>query len=96
MTDLDLLFLSQIEQSPAAAVGESPCEKRLLVRPSEVARLLSISRTTLRRWDASGSIPRPVKVGRSAFWSVRTLESWECLGCPSRRAFEAMEAANLS
>ena len=88
MVDLDRLVLPHVECSPGVPVSE-----RLLLRPSEVAKLLSVSRTTLRRLDLVGAIPRPLKVGRSTFWSARTLSAWEQLGCPSRRAFEAMEAA---
>jgi len=96
MFDLDKLRLPPVECSPNVPVAESLCDKRLLLRPSEVAALLSVSKTTLRRLDLLGAIPRPLKVGRSTFWSARTLSAWERLGCPSRRAFEAMEAANPS
>lgn len=92
MDDLDWLLWPQIDPTPNLSVADPPSEKRLLLRPSDVARLLSVSRTTLRRWDIAGAIPSPVKVGRAKFWSTRTLETWERLGCPSRRAFEAIEA----
>ncbi len=90
------LFLPRVECSQDVPVAESLPEKRLLLRPGEVAKLMSVSKTTLRRLDLLGAIPRPVKVGRSVFWSARTLANWERLGCPSRRAFEAMTSPNPS
>lgn len=96
MVDLDKLVLPRVECSADVPVAESLSEKRLLLRPSEVAKLLSVSRTTLRRLDLLGAIPRPLKVGRSTFWSTRTLSTWERLGCPSRRAFEATTSAKPS
>ena len=100
MVDLDKLRLPPVECSPNVPVAESLPEKRLLLRPIEVARLLSVSRTTLRRLELLGAIPAPSQVGRAKFWSARLLAEWERHGCPSRRAFEArlsaMEAVRSS
>ncbi len=49
-----------------------PRVEPLLVNASEVASMLSISKTTLWRLRASGRLPKPVRIGGSIRW--RTTE----------------------
>ena len=56
----------------------------LLLRASEAAELCSASVRTWRSWDAAGSIPSPIHIGRSAFWRLEELRAWIDAGCPRR------------
>ncbi len=95
MTRFDLL--NELPDSPDASIPSQNRERhrlrRLAVRRHEAARLMGVSVSTWRRWERSEAIPASLTVGRVALWSMRTLRVWMEWGCPSRRAFEAMEAA---
>jgi len=53
-----------------------PTVEPLLVNASEVARMLSISKTTLWRLRASGRLPRPIRIGGSIRWKMTEIRSW--------------------
>lgn len=49
----------------------------ILVGPSEAARLLGISRTTLHELLATDRVPRPIELGkRCPRWSLARLRRW--------------------
>jgi len=54
----------------------------LLLSQAELARLLNISSRTISRMNASGKIPKPVRVGRSVLWRREEIERWIEVGCP--------------
>ncbi|MGH2688174.1 MAG: helix-turn-helix transcriptional regulator [Actinomycetota bacterium] len=50
-----------------------------LVRPGELAERLSVSRTTLWRWERSGRLPKRRRLGENVNvtgWSAQELEEW--------------------
>jgi len=47
-----------------------------LLRISEVAKLLGISRRQIERFMASGVLPRPIKQGRGSFLAVSEVEAY--------------------
>lgn len=50
-----------------------------LVRPSELAERLSVSRRTLWRWERTGRLPRRRRLGHNVNvngWSAQELEEW--------------------
>jgi len=62
----------------------------LLITAREAARLCGRSLRCWRTWDASGQIPRPVRIGsRSTLWRADELREWIAAGCPPREAWEA-------
>jgi excisionase family DNA binding protein len=58
------------------AKREYPPVEPLLVNASEVARMLSVSKTTLWRLRASGRLPRPVRIGGSIRWRIAEIRTW--------------------
>ena len=48
------------------------------------AALCNISARFWARLDASGKVPKPLKLGRRCLWSVAELDSWIAAGCPAR------------
>lgn len=65
---------------------------QLLLKIDEVAERLGIAKSTLWRLNASGKIPRPVRIGRSTRWRSDELEDWVEIGCPPREKWEIMKA----
>ncbi len=74
-----------------ACVAVAPADAEpLLIDAEEVARLLHVSRSTFYSLDASGRVPRGVKLGRLRRWSRNELCAWIAEGCPPRVRWEAM------
>jgi predicted DNA-binding transcriptional regulator AlpA len=48
----------------------------------QVARVCQFSPRHVLRMAEAGRMPPPVKVGRCARWSRRTIENWITAGCP--------------
>jgi excisionase family DNA binding protein len=61
----------------------------LLVDVDEVARLLSISRTTVFKLINSDRMVAPIRLGRALRWNFEELRAWANAGCPSRYRWEA-------
>lgn len=64
----------------------------LMVDAEGAARLFAVSLRTWRRMDYRGRIPAGVTLVQRKLWSVKTLENWRDLGCPSREEFERLTA----
>lgn len=56
----------------------------------QLAERLSVSLRHIRRMDAAGKLPRPVRLGRSVRWPLREVEAWLSAGAPDRRTWEAL------
>jgi predicted DNA-binding transcriptional regulator AlpA len=61
----------------------------LLLTAKQAAATCGKSLRTWRAWDASGWIPRPVRIGRSTLWRAEELSGWVAAGCPRRVEWEA-------
>lgn len=72
------------------AIRATPAEP-LAVDAAEAARLLGISLRHLRGLDASGRLPRPIRLGRAVRWSVAELREWLAAACPARDRWEDRE-----
>ena len=54
---------------------------------------LQVSLHTIRRYDASGTIPRPIKLGgRLLRWPRAEIVAWMEAGCPDRREWEEIKS----
>lgn len=72
------------------AVGAVEAE---LLNTREVSKLLSISPASVRRLDASGSMPKPIRLGKSLRWRRSELSSWIVAGSPNRKDWTAIQDA---
>ena len=61
----------------------------VLLTAADVARLLSVTVRHVRSLDASGRLPRPIRLGRAVRWSRSELLAWIDAGAPSRDRWEA-------
>ena len=64
---------------------------QLLLRAPRAAALLSTSVRTWRTLDATGKIPRAIRLGCSTYWRPEELKAWVAAGCPDRVTWEAMQ-----
>jgi hypothetical protein len=54
-----------------------------LIRAAQAAVWCSVGLRTWRTWDASGRVPRAVRIGAIVLWSLAELRSWRDAGCPT-------------
>ena len=73
--------------------GRASAEECFALDAATLATLLQISLRHLRRLDAAGKLPRPVKLGRAVRWPVSEIRTWLDAGCPDRETWEAMKRA---
>ena len=56
-----------------------------------LAKLLQVSLRHVNALNASGRLPKPIRLGRSVRWPREELVRWIAAGAPSRDAWEAMK-----
>jgi predicted DNA-binding transcriptional regulator AlpA len=49
---------------------------------------------TLHRWNSSGLLPQPIRLGGRLLFRSRDIDLWISLGCPSRQEFKARKEAS--
>ncbi len=59
-------------------------DKPLLIDAQELAKMLAVSRTTLRRMVQESKLPDPVSCFEHPRWSRAVIEQWVLDGCPDR------------
>lgn len=64
--------------------------KLLAVDAAALALMLGLSERTIRKMDAAGRIPAPVRFGRACRWPVSEIKKWLKAGAPDRRRWVAM------
>ena len=74
-----------------ATTVEAPAP--LAVGAKRLAGMLGVSVRTVRLLDASGKLPRPVRIGaHSVRWPVAELEAWLAARAPDRATWETIRA----
>ena len=82
-------------QKRPAEIEDAADPVPLLLDAKALAVLMSTSSTTIWRWDASGKLPRPLRISRGTTrWRRNEIEQWIALDCPDRRTFENLVNAN--
>jgi len=78
------------ETCPPKAV-EPPTEgysDPLLLGDDDMAGLLGVTSGTIRRLDAGGRMPDPVKLGNFKRWRLAEIKDWVDAGCPIRKQWK--------
>jgi excisionase family DNA binding protein len=65
---------------------------KLAVCARELAEMLDVSLRQVWRLNASGKLPRPIRLGGSVRWNRAEVQQWFEAGCPDRRTWEARKA----
>lgn len=55
-----------------------------MLRDTECAELIDVSRATWWSLNARGLVPEPVRIGRSVRWRANEIRAWLDAGCPER------------
>ena len=76
--------VSQRDDEPSPQTKDPP----LLLRASEAAAFVGVSRSEFYRLDITGQVPRPVRFGKVKRWGREILRRWAALGFPPRDRFE--------
>jgi predicted DNA-binding transcriptional regulator AlpA len=80
-------------RAPAADTPLSP----LLLAARQAAALCGVSVATWHRWAAAGRCPAPLRPSPGVVrWRAAELRQWTEAGCPPRREWEALWAAQQS
>jgi prophage regulatory protein len=80
----------------SARAPSAPAPPPLLVRAPAAARLCGVSRATWHRLAAASRTPAPLRLGGAVLWRVAELVAWTEAGCPDRRTWLALRAAQAS
>ncbi|MHC4400198.1 MAG: helix-turn-helix transcriptional regulator [Planctomycetota bacterium] len=64
---------------------------RFALPAAELAKLLGVSERHVWALNASGRLPRPVRLGRAVRWPVEELRNWLAAGAPERSRWEAIK-----
>ena len=62
----------------------------IAIDATALAGLLGLSVRTIRRLDASGKLPQPVKIGGAVRWRREEIDAWLEAGCPDRDEWGAI------
>lgn len=54
-----------------------PRDPDSIIRPKELSKLLSVSTTTLWRWESNGELPKKIELaGRAVGWRYGDIQKW--------------------
>ena len=76
------------------SANPAPVVQDRLLTAKRLANLLAVSIRTVWRLDASGKLPRPVRLGGSVRWRHSEIDNWLRAGCPDRKCWELNAAYN--
>jgi predicted DNA-binding transcriptional regulator AlpA len=66
----------------------------LVADAKRLSRLLGVGVRSLRTWDYSGKLPRPIKLGARTVWVLSEIRAWLTAGAPDRTEWEALKKHN--
>ena len=89
MADITPLRASPADADPPA----DPAGPPLVVDARRLAEMLCASVRSVRKWDAAGVLPRPIRIGGRVFWRRAEIFSWIDAGAPDRATWESRRAA---
>ena len=92
------LRISTVSTQPpdesAARVDRVDTQTEPLVADARrLAVLLGSGVRTVRTWDASGKLPKPIRIGGRVVWRVVEIREWLAAGAPDRATWEARKTA---
>lgn len=61
-----------------------------LIDAQMLAEKLNVHAVTIRKWQLSGKIPAPVRIGRAVKWRLVEIDAWIKASCPPRSKWEAV------
>ena len=89
MRDEKIANLAAAIQRLAEAIEVQSQNQLLIVDYGGLAELLDISERSVRRLDATGALPSPIKIGNRKRWLVEDIHTWLKAGTPGRGKWAA-------
>ena len=79
--------MKQEKEKPNSVNSQS-----IAISAKQLSRLLGVSLRQVWRLNATGKLPRPIRIGGSVRWNRAEVIRWFSeAGCPDRQTWEAME-----
>jgi Predicted transcriptional regulator len=75
------------------AMASEGRQTEILIDVAVLAKKLCVHEVTIRKWQSSGKIPAPVRIGRAVKWRLAEIDAWIAAKCPTLARWEAMNAA---
>ena len=88
MADITPLRASPADADPPA----DPAGPPLVVDARRLAEMLCASVRSVRKWDAAGVLPRPIRIGGRVVWRASEIRAWLDAGAPCRAMWERIRA----
>ncbi len=66
-------------------------EASLMMNAKALAAMLGVSLRQVWRLNATGKLPRPIRLGGSVKWKISEITDWFEKNCPDRQAWEAIK-----
>lgn len=77
---------------PCPTSTATPELQPLAVSARQLGAMLGLSVRNIRALDASGKLPKPVRIGgRSVRWPVDEIRDWLAAGAPDRATWETLK-----
>lgn len=67
-------------------------QELMAISARDLAVMLGVSLRQVWRLNASGKLPRPLRIGGSVRWNHDEIKRWFVGGCPDRQTWEARKA----
>ena len=64
-----------------------------MLRADDLAKLLRMSKRTVFRYECSGRVPAPLRIGGSVRWLGSEIQAWLDAGAPDRKTWETLKGA---
>jgi len=81
---------------PANADGSAAgggAQWRELIDAQGIVALYGLGMRTIRRRDAAGLLPDPIRIGKRVYWRRDELDAWLAAGAPDRATWNRLKAA---
>ena len=63
----------------------------ILVSAGDLGDMMNISVRHIRRMDAAGKLPKPVRLGHCVRWRADEIQAWLSAGAPKRDVWRTMQ-----
>jgi predicted DNA-binding transcriptional regulator AlpA len=80
---------------PLRFVHAADADAPLVVDAKRLAKLLGCGLRTVRSWNATGKLPKPIRIGGRVLWYLPEIRSWIECGSPSRETWDRIKPTPL-
>lgn len=67
-------------------------DNQKLLRINHLTSIIGVSRPTIYRWIKRGILPKPIRIGKTPYWSADRINQW--LSCMDEKKQSSVEVCN--